>query len=106
MTTLERLSLIRLPMTKEEVEKVYDLADGVPVQRLCESHERQRSELEGAEQIIAELEDKIVKALAMTDTGSEDFRYNFPPKSAGESLNPRDIVPGWRVVERIRELLL
>ena len=28
------------------------------------------------------------------------------PRSAGEAINPREIVPGWRVVEKIREVLL
>jgi hypothetical protein len=46
------------------------------------------------------------KALALTDTGSQEFSKAFPPRSAGEAINPREIVPGWRVVEKIREVLL
>ena len=56
--------------------------------------------------MLAENEAKIARALALTDTGSKEFREAFPPRSAGEGLNPLEIVPGWRVVERIREAIL
>lgn len=51
-------------------------------------------------------EARLSKAAALTDTGSAEFRQAFPPKSAGEALAPREMVPGWRVVEKIRETLI
>ena len=62
--------------------------------------------IDEATTIGLELERRIALALALTDTGSEEFRKAFPPRSAGESLNPREMVSGWRVVEKIREALL
>ncbi len=48
----------------------------------------------------------LTDVLALTDTGSLLFRTTFPPKSAGEAIYPQEIVPGWRIVEKIREVLL
>ncbi len=56
--------------------------------------------------LLEEANSKLTVALALTDTGSTEFRNAFPPKSSGEALYPRAVVPGWRVVEKIRELLL
>jgi hypothetical protein len=59
MTTLERRALARVPLTKAEVEAIY--ADYPPlaglkfvrvIRLLCESHERLRAELAGAEELI------------------------------------------------------
>lgn len=68
MTELERRALARLPMTPEEVGRIY--AEYKPtseagwrllifrvVRDLCESHERLRAELEGAEQLLREAND-------------------------------------------------
>ncbi len=54
---------------------------------------------------VRELESRLDNAIAMTDTGSEEFRKAFPTLSAGGHYFPRDNVPGWRVVEAIREAL-
>lgn len=59
MTPLDRNALARVPLTRAEVEAIY--ADYPPlaglkfvriIRRLCESHERLRMELAGAEEII------------------------------------------------------
>ena len=43
------------------------------------------------------LKERIGKALALTDTGSAEFHKAFGADGP---------VPGWRVVEKIREVLL
>ncbi len=110
MTRLTRNALARLPLTKEAVESFYDGTRSGTAEEclhaLCESHERLRAELQGAEAVWTDLEAKLAKALAMTDTGSTEFRKAFPPRSAGEAVTPREIIAGWRVVEKIREMLL
>lgn len=60
----------------------------------------------GLKRELQKADETLTVALALTDTGSTEFRKAFPPQSAGESLNPREMVPGWRVVEKIREVLL
>jgi hypothetical protein len=110
MTGLKRNALLRLPLSENTVESFYDGSrSGTAEQRLhalCESHERLRAELQGTELMMADLEAKLAKALALTDTGSTEFRQAFPPRSAGEAITPREIIAGWRVVEKIREILL
>jgi hypothetical protein len=106
MDSLKRNALVSLPMSEQEVLASYRRTAGVLMRRLCESHERLREELRGAEFMLIEDSAVIAKALAMTDTGSVDFRAAFPAKSAAEGINPTDYVPGWRVVEKIREILL
>jgi len=55
---------------------------------------------------LEEADAALTAALALTDTGSAEFRQIFPAKSVGDAVNPRETVPGWRVVERIREILI
>ncbi len=59
-TALQIAALSRAPLTQDEVEAVYGKAalDNTR-RRLCQSHERLRAELEGAEQRIAELEREL-----------------------------------------------
>ena len=52
------------------------------------------------------LQRRLERAILLTDTGSDEFKKAFPPKSAGDSYFPRGAVTGWRVVEKIREVLL
>ena len=63
------------------------------------------SELPGPAE-LARLRARLAAALALTDTGSPEFREAFPPTSAGAALAPREHVPGWRVVDAIRSALL
>lgn len=108
MNQLQRRALAVLPLSEETVLSFYDGSryGGHCLHALCESHERLRAELQGAEILMEESNAKLAKVAAMTDTGSEEFRKAFPPKSAGEAIEPRELVPGWRVVEKIREILL
>ena len=117
MTDLERRALASLPLPRETVEAFFDgsragtAAQGL--RALCVSHERLRVQLEGVESILGEpepetlrLRARLAAALALTDTGSPEFREAFPPGSAGAALAPREHVPGWRVVDAIRSALL
>lgn len=60
MTTLTRRALARLPMEAAEVERLYALpvhpaaAIHAALLALCESHERLRAELAGAEALLKE----------------------------------------------------
>jgi hypothetical protein len=107
MNKLRRNALARVALTDETVQSFYDGShSGTEKQclrALCESHERLRTELQGAEILLAEMESKLAKAFALTDNGSDEFKKVFPPKY-GESINP--LVSGWRVVGKIREILL
>lgn len=113
MTPLQRQSLTMMPLTEETVQSFYDGSRSGTAEQclhaLCESHEQLRAKLAVckfllAKEISAEcresLESKIAAALALTDTGSEDFLRTFP-----EDENSGG-VEGWRVVEKIREVLL
>ena len=56
--------------------------------------------LGGAEAKLDRMVMKLERIIALTDTGSDDFRDAFDPKRVGE------IPSGWRVVEKIRETIL
>lgn len=105
-SNLKHMALGRVAMTEKTVEDIYtgrsSGSERQQLRALCESHERLRAELQGAEILLEQSQ----KALALTDTGSDEFRKAFPPKCAGDSYFPRESVPGWRVVEKIREVLL
>ena len=64
MTLLYKNSLARVPMTEEEVLEIYKkiginrFADKAK-QKLCESHERLRAELDGAMSRVRELESQL-----------------------------------------------
>ncbi len=116
MNALQRKALVTVPLSSQTVESFWDGShSGTPEQclrALCASHERLRAELEGAEALlkepdpeIARLKVKLAAALALTDTGSREFIAAFPPKCVGAAFFPKEIVPGWRVVEKIREVL-
>ena len=119
LNELRRRALGRLALSEADVVRFYAL----PVypaaelhkalRRLCESHERLRAELAGAEAVLNEPESetlrlraRVAAALALTDTGSPEFLAAFPPRSAGDAAEPRAAVAGWRVVEKIRAALL
>ena len=116
MKPLRRAALAHVPLTEATVESFHDGTHaGTTAQclvALCASHERLRMELEGAGVLLEDayrecerLRARLAAALALTDTGSPEFLAAFPPRSAGERFAPREIVPGWRVVERVREAL-
>lgn len=54
---------------------------------------------------IASLRERIRLAAALTDTGSPEFRAAFPEHSKPAKPSNPYYVLGWRVVERIREVL-
>lgn len=54
---------------------------------------------------IARLNRLLAAALALTNTGSEEFRKAFPAFFNNGYCDGME-VPGWRVVEKIREVLL
>jgi hypothetical protein len=67
MTRLHRMALMRLPLSKETVEYFYENTSlsgksSECIKTLCESHERLRSELEGAELLLEELMARQKKA--------------------------------------------
>ncbi len=99
MTPLQREALVCTALTKETVEDIYGGASSdFTLRMMCTSHERLRAELEGAEIMLADAEKmqaRIEHALAMTDTGSKEFRETF---SSAAPL-------GWNVVAKIREVL-
>jgi hypothetical protein len=84
MTDLERRALARLPLTPAEVQAID--ADNDParypslkfvrtLRRLCESHERLRMELQGAESVIEDLQRGVGEArrvLGETSGDSDD----------------------------------
>lgn len=110
MTKLQHAALAHLPLSRETVESFYDGSRAGTAEKclraLCESHERLRAELEGLDVMLREAEGRLDMAVALTDTGSDEFRKAFPPRAAGDMVSPREVVPGWRVVEKIREALL
>ena len=65
--TLKRRSLIRLPLSFEDVAKIYSSYDPssaypsgkIAIHSLCESHERLRAELQGAATLLNDLSQKI-----------------------------------------------
>lgn len=111
MMELRRKALASLPLSEAKVASFYDGSrSGTAeqcLQALCISHERLRAERDGLSALCeSDAQQKLVRALALTDTGSREFLEAFPPRSAGERTSPQDVVAGWRVVEKIREVLL
>jgi hypothetical protein len=117
MTQLERNALATVPLSRETVESFYDGSrSGTAEQCLrapCASHERLRAEIDGMDALLKDdnaevlrLRDRLDKVLALTDTGSAEFLAAFPPDSQRDVNEPRETVPGWRVVEKLREVLL
>src|ERR1022692_2925134 len=109
MTPLQRNALATVPLSMEEVEFYYEGARGgiatTCLRALCESHELLRAELQGAELLIRDYQRKSLyseMALALTDTGSQEFREIFPGHMPECGME----ISGWRVVEKIREVLL
>ena len=49
---------------------------------------------------IERLTTKLTRIIALTDTGSNEYRDAFDPERVGERPS------GWRVVEKIRETIL
>ncbi len=96
-------------LTEATVTSFWDGShSGTPEQclrALCVSHERLRAEAHGLDVFLEEANRKLAAALALTDTGSAEFRKAFPATFAAAALFPCDHVPGWRVVEAIREIL-
>jgi hypothetical protein len=105
MTPLQSRALGRLPLSEATVESFYDgTRSGTAEQclkALCESHERLRAELEGAEVLYLDVTKDLNAAQA-------DFlRLNARVEEALRlTQNKPDDLPGWRVVELIREALL
>ena len=62
MTNLQKNALASPPLSQENVELLYRgfVVNGVP--RLCESHERLRAELAGAEAMWADAERELAEA--------------------------------------------
>ena len=63
MTKLQRKALAITPLTEDKIEEIYNNHSGINgsisglskfVQKLCESHERLRMELQGAEKLLAD----------------------------------------------------
>ena len=113
MTPLQRAALASLPLTEATVESFYDgTRSGTAEQclrALCVSHERLRAELQGAEALLADGERdqaRLTLVLALTDTGSDVFREAFPVAPVCWSDHERANVAGWRVVDKIRQVLL
>ncbi len=52
------------------------------------------------------LERRLALVTALADTDSKEFKEAFPPRSVGESFEPRATLSGWLVVDAIREVLL
>lgn len=71
MTRLRRRALARLPLTETQVIAIYDTATAGAavgngnVTALCESHERLRAELQGAEVLIKDAEAKLAELAAV-----------------------------------------
>lgn len=110
MSKLQQRALGRVALSKETVESFYDGSRSGTAEQclkaLCESHERLRAELEGADLLLDEVDPEILRlqerirlALALTDTGSPEFMEAFNPR-------PDKYISGWRIVEKIREVLL
>lgn len=114
MTDLDRRALATVALAREKVEDFYANAHDwgeAAINALCESHERLRMELQGAEALLAEdaaeiarLKARLALALALTDTGSAEFRAAFAPLNGSEAGWMS--LPGWRVVEKVRSVLL
>ena len=83
MTRLRRNALARLAMDEPEVAKVYaDNHDSKVVRDLCESHERLRAELQGAEVMLDELaalRELLVEAVAKVPAwaGADDAAHGW-----------------------------
>ena len=98
MTPLTRAALATVPLKPDVVQHLHDCAHSIAtssVKALCVSHERLRMELEGAEKLLAEPDAKIKAALALTDPCGDEFNAAFPMMPVG-----------WRVVVRIRTVLM
>ena len=59
MTTLHRNALATLPLSVSDVEDIYKKARQIPVQKICESHERLRLEMEGSELLLSDAEKEV-----------------------------------------------
>jgi len=93
MNQLQRNALAAKVWSQASIESFYKGNPTVDasVKALCESHERLRAELQGAEA-------RIALAVALTDTDSATFKAALREWAGSET--------GWRVVEKIREVLL
>ena len=80
-----------MPHFAEKVQRCIDEATGIGL---------------GLKRELEKADARIKAALALTDTGSDAFRATFPARSAGDVYDRRKVVPGWRVVEKIREVLM
>lgn len=55
MTALQQNALGRFPLSEKAIENIYELCRGTEhLKTICESHERLRAELAGAEALLAE----------------------------------------------------
>jgi hypothetical protein len=86
--------MLDVPCFAEEIQRCMD--EATTIAREC------KRELEKADA-------QLTLVLALTDTRSEAFLKAFPPNSVEAVMSPGTgamPVPGWRVVEKIREALL
>jgi len=71
VTPLQKNALARVPMAEEAVERIYQNDRGIHTEvlkALCESHERLRAELQGAEVLLADAEKEVARLKAgLTD---------------------------------------
>ena len=86
--------MLDVPWFAEQVQKCIDEATtiGLNMKRQLKKADRQ-----------------LTLALALTDPGSPEFKGAFPPQNAAEwqcQQIHQESIPGWRVVEKIREALL
>lgn len=77
MTPLERLALLRNTLSREQVETIYEgnrvkIPRNATVSSLCESHERLRMELSGAEIVITQWRSDIGNLLSWLMTCRQD----------------------------------
>lgn len=114
MNALSRKALGSIPLTEDTVLDFYQGPRAGTAEQclraLCVSHERLRAELEGLQALLQDvgaeverLQSRLAAALALTDTGSPEFRAAFVPPLPAETFDP---ALGWRVVERVREALI
>lgn len=86
--------MLDVPWFAEQVQKCIDEATTIGL---------------AMEKSLEKADAQLTKALALTDTGSDEFRKAFPPRNAAEGQCQeihQESVLGWRVVEKIREILL
>lgn len=102
MDMLRRRALARLALTEEEVRRLYTAGGERPkllgdVATLCESHERLRAELQGAEVLLEDQRRAYAELMAACEEMMEFWRNGTPVHPGAEVV--ADLWAAWAKVK-------